>query len=145
MPSGMQFLSRPISRPDMQCKDYTDGQSDGNTRVLATQRLPETHAAKGVQLESWGTFVEGRNGFFQNEVLLAIANNHHVSVAQVALRWLIQRSIVCIPKTIHKERMAQNMDVFTFQLSDEEMETIKTLDLNKSMFYSHHDPRKWSG
>ena len=93
-------------------------------------------------MESWGTFVEGRNGFFQNEVLLAIANNHHVSVAQVALRWLIQRSIVCIPKTIHKERMAQNMDVFTFQLSDEEMETIKTLDLNKSMFYSHHDPEK---
>lgn len=138
------------------CNFYPDRLVDltCNARITPMVNQMETHVfwqhngyqklmqQKGVQLESWGTFVEGRNGFFQNEVLLAIANNHHVSVAQVALRWLIQRSIVCIPKTIHKERMAQNMDVFTFQLSNEEMETIKTLDLNKSMFYSHHDPEK---
>lgn len=138
------------------CNFYPDRLVDlvCNAKIAPMVNQMETHVfwqhnsyqklmqQKGVQLESWGTFVEGRNGFFQNEVLLDIANNHHVSVAQVALRWLIQRGIVCIPKTIHRERMAQNMDVFTFQLSDEEMEIIKTLDLNKSMFYSHHDPEK---
>lgn len=98
--------------------------------------------AKGVQLQSWGAFVEGHNNFFRNELLQGIALRHGVSVAQVALRWLVQRGIVCIPKSTHKERMQQNLDVFHFRLSPEEMEDIKTLNLHRSMFYSHHDPEK---
>lgn len=138
------------------CNFYPDRLVDlvCNARIAPMVNQMETHVfwqhqnyqalmqQKGVQLESWGTFVEGRNGFFQNKLLQEIAACHNVSVPQVALRWLIQRGIVCIPKTVHRERMLQNKDVFNFRLSDEEMEAIKTLDLHKSMFYSHHDPEK---
>lgn len=97
---------------------------------------------KGVQLEAWGTFVEGRSNFFQNETLKAIGDKYGKSVAQVALRWQLQRGIVGIPKSVHKERMKQNLDVFDFSLSDDDMETIKSLDTHHTMFYSHHDPVK---
>lgn len=95
-----------------------------------------------VRLESWGTFVEGRNNFFTNSVLTGIGEAHGKTVAQVALRWLIQRGIVCIPKSTHKERMEQNLDVFDFSLSDDEMQLLKSLDTHKSLFYSHYDPEK---
>lgn len=97
---------------------------------------------KGVVHQSWGTFVEGRNNFFQNETLQSIANAHGKSIAQVALRWLLQRGVVCIPKSVHRERMEQNRAVFDFELTPGEMERIKALDLGRSAFYSHTDPEK---
>lgn len=97
---------------------------------------------KGVVHQSWGTFVEGRNNFFHNETLQSIADAHGKSIPQVALRWLLQRGIVCIPKSVHRERMEQNKSVFDFTLTSEEMKRIKALDLGQSAFYSHFDPEK---
>jgi len=98
-----------------------------------------------VQIESWAPFAEGRNNIFQNEVLVSIAHKYNKSVAQVILRWLIQRGIVAIPKSVHKERIIENFNIFDFELSQEDMETIATLDTKKSLFFSHNDPEivKW--
>ena len=98
--------------------------------------------ANGVQIESWGPFAEGRNNLFTNETLVSIASNHGKSVAQVVLRWLIQRGVVAIPKSIRPERIAQNFDIFDFSLSDAEMEIIKGLDQGTSLFFNHQDPEK---
>ncbi len=95
---------------------------------------------KGVQIQSWGPFAEGRNGLFQNETLKAIGEKYGKSIAQVVLRWLTQRGVVCIPKSIHKERMEQNFDVFDFTLDDEDLKLIASLDTGKSCFFSHQDP-----
>lgn len=92
------------------------------------------------QPESWGPFAEGRNNIFQNEVLVSIAKKYDKTVAQVILRWLVQRGIVTIPKTVHKERMIENISIFDFELSQEDMEKIATLDTKKSLFFSHNDP-----
>lgn len=92
------------------------------------------------QIESWGPFAEGKNDFFNNETLKKIGENYGKSVAQVALRYLIQRNIVVIPKTVTKERMIQNFDVFNFSLTDEEMSTILGLNQKESLFFSHYDP-----
>ena len=99
----------------------------------------------GVQAEAWAPFAEGRNGLFQNEVLLAIAERHGKSVGQVVLRWLVQRGIVALAKSVRKERMAENMAVFDFELDDSDMARIATLDTNTSSFFSHRDPAivKW--
>lgn len=94
----------------------------------------------GVQIESWGPFAEGRNGLFQNEVLASIASAHGKSIAQVVLRWLIQRGVVAIPKSVHKERIVENFDVFDFQLSQSDMDRIASLDTKSSVFFSHRDP-----
>lgn len=94
-----------------------------------------------VQMQSWGPFAEGKNGIFQNPVLLAIAAEHGKSVAQIILRWLLQRKIVCIPKSVHKDRIEQNFNVFDFSLSAEDMSKIASLDTGKSCFFSHHDPK----
>lgn len=96
--------------------------------------------SKGVQLQSWGAFVEGKNGFFQNDILKNIGEKYGKSIPQVTLRWLIQRGIVCIPKSLHKERMQQNFDIFDFRLSDDDMNLIKSLDKGQTAFYSHYDP-----
>jgi diketogulonate reductase-like aldo/keto reductase len=93
-----------------------------------------------IQPEAWGPFAEGRNNIFQNEVLVSIAKEYDKTVAQVILRWLIQRGIVTIPKTVHKERMIENISIFDFELSQEDMEKIATLDTKKSLFLSHNDP-----
>ena len=93
-----------------------------------------------VQIESWGPFAEGRNNMFQNEVLVAIAEKYKKSVAQVILRWLTQRNVVVIPKSVHKERIIENFTIFDFELSGEDMETVTTLDTKKSLFFSHNDP-----
>lgn len=93
-----------------------------------------------VQIESWGPFAEGRNNLFQNEVLVSIAEKYHKSVAQVVLRWLTQREVVVIPKSVHKERIVENFNIFDFELSQEDMETIETLDTKKSLFFSHRNP-----
>ncbi|WCK55999.1 aldo/keto reductase [Aneurinibacillus sp. Ricciae_BoGa-3] len=98
-----------------------------------------------VQIESWAPFAEGRNNIFQNEVLVSLAEKYYKSVAQVILRWLTQRGVVVIPKSVHKERIIENFNIFDFELSQEDMETIATLDTKKSLFFSHNDPEivKW--
>jgi len=98
-----------------------------------------------VQIESWAPFAEGRNNIFQNEVLVSIAEKYNKSVAQVILRWLTQRGVVAIPKTVRKERMIENINIFDFELSQEDMERIAALDTKKSAFFSHNDPEivKW--
>jgi 2,5-diketo-D-gluconate reductase A len=100
-----------------------------------------------VQIESWGPFAEGKNDIFSNELLKEIAKKYNKSIAQVILRWLTQRGVVAIPKSVRKERMAENIDIFDFQLSSEDLETIKTLDTNTSSFFDHRDPAmvKWLG
>ncbi|WAH99072.1 aldo/keto reductase [Arthrobacter sp. MMS18-M83] len=102
---------------------------------------------RGVQIESWGPFAEGRNELFTNPVLSAIADAHGKSVAQVVLRWLIQREVVVIPKSVRPERMAQNLDVFDFTLTAEQMSQIATLDTGASLFFDHRDPAmvSWLG
>lgn len=94
----------------------------------------------GVQIESWGPFAEGRNDFFTNETLVAIGQKYQKSAAQVALRYLIQRDVIVIPKTVHKNRMEQNFDVFDFILTDDDMAEILKLDMGESQFFSHADP-----
>jgi 2,5-diketo-D-gluconate reductase A len=91
----------------------------------------------GTQHESWGSFAEGRNNIFEDATLSTIATAHGKSVAQVILRWLIQRRVVTIPKSVRAERMAENIDVFDFVLTDDEMERISTLDGGKSVFFDH--------
>ena len=100
-----------------------------------------------VQIESWGPFAEGKNNIFHNDVLLSIAEQHGKSVAQVILRWLTQRGVVAIPKSVRKERMAENFNVFDFELSADEMNAIATLDSKQSAFFDHRDPAmvKWLG
>lgn len=102
---------------------------------------------RGVQIESWAPFAEGRNGLFQNEVLLAVAHKHGKSVAQVVLRWLIQRGVIVIPKSVRRERIAENLDVFDFALDGEDMAAIAALDQGKSSFLDHRDPdvAQWLG
>jgi len=99
----------------------------------------------GVQAEAWAPFAEGRNGLFQNEVLLAIGVRYGKSVGQVVLRWLVQRGIVALAKSVRKERMAENIAIFDFSLDDEDMARIAALDTNTSSFFSHRDPAmvKW--
>ena len=104
-------------------------------------------ARYGVQAEAWAPFAEGRNNLFGNEVLTDLAAKHRKSVAQVVLRWLIQRGIGVIPKSVHKERMAENIDVFDFTLPPEDMARIAALDMKQSCFLSHRDPQtvEWLG
>ena len=94
----------------------------------------------GVQHESWGPFAEGKNGLFTNPVLKEIAAQKGKSVAQVALRYLMQSDVVVIPKSVKKERMAENLAVFDFTLSDADMAAVSALDTNASLFFSHYDP-----
>ena len=96
--------------------------------------------SKGVQMQSWAPFAEGHNDLFHNETLTAIGARYGKSVAQVVLRWQLQRGIVCIPKSTRKERMAQNFDVFDFILSDADMAAIAALDTGVSSFFDHRDP-----
>ena len=116
------------------------------THVFNQQRQPqEIMKEYGTQIMSWGLFAEGRNDFFTNPVLKAIGEKYGKSVAQTALRFLIQRDVVVIPKSTHKERMEQNLDVFDFFLSAEDMATIGKLDKGESLFFSHYAPEsvKW--
>lgn len=94
----------------------------------------------GVRIQSWGGFAEGRNDLFTNPLLAEIGKAYDKSVAQVVLRWLTQRGVVAIPKSVRAERMAENIDVFDFELTDEQMAQIATLDSGSSLFFDHHDP-----
>lgn len=94
-----------------------------------------------VVLEAWAPFAEGRNNMFQNETLLSIANKHSRSVTQVILRWLYQRGIVSLAKSVHENRIKENFDIYSFSLDDGDMKLIESLDKKESSFFSHQDPR----
>ncbi|WP_326584450.1 aldo/keto reductase [Streptomyces sp. NBC_00487] len=104
----------------------------------ADQELMREH---GVQIQSWGGFAEGKNDLFTNPVLSGIGEKHGKSVAQVVLRWLTQRGVVAIPKSVRAERMAENFDIFDFELTDDQMAAIATLETGASLFFDHHDPQ----
>ena len=91
------------------------------------------------RIMSWGPLAEGRNGFFTNELLGEIGKKYGKTIPQVALRWLLQRGVIIIPKSTHKERMAQNLDILDFELTADDMALIQTLDTGKSLFFDHHD------
>ncbi len=99
----------------------------------------------GIQPQSWASFAEGRNNLFTNEVLASIGKKYDKSIAQVVLRWLIQRNVAVIPKSVNKERIVENFNVFDFELSIDDMHKIQTLDVNQSAFFSHQDYQtaKW--
>jgi 2,5-diketo-D-gluconate reductase A len=108
----------------------------------------ETHKflkENNVQIQSWAPFAEGKNNLFANEALVSIGEKHSKSVAQVVLRWLIQRGIPAIPKSVRKERMAENFNIFDFELTADDFEKIAALDTNDSLFFNHRDPNmvKW--
>ena len=112
-------------------------------QVEAQQFLQENK----VQIESWGPFAEGKNNIFHNELLASIGKKYSKSIAQVILRWLTQRGVVAIPKSVRRRRMEENFNSLDFELSAEDMEAIKTLDTNASLFFDHRDPAmaKWLG
>ena len=110
------------------------------THVFNQQKQPQKYMEElGCQIMSWGPLAEGRNGFFTNEVLAEIGKAHGKSVAQTALRFLLQRNVIIIPKSTHKERMAENFNIFDFELSPDEMARIEALDTKQSLFFDHHD------
>lgn len=112
-----------------------------NQQVKANEIMKEY----GVQIESWGPFAEGKNGIFTNEILSEIGKKYNKSVAQVILRWLIQRDVVVIPKSVRKERIEENFNVFDFELNSEDMGKISELDKKESLFFNHDDVEivKW--
>ena len=114
-----------------------------NQQIEAQKFLQENH----VQIESWGPFAEGKNNIFKNELLLSIARKYQKTVAQIILRWLTQRGVVVIPKSVRKERMVENISIFDFELNPEDMNAIITLDTKVSSFFDHRDPAmvKWLG
>lgn len=109
--------------------------------VFQQQKVARKYLEKnGTKLMSWGPFAEGRNNFFSNPTLVEIGEKHGKSSAQAALRFLLQSGSIIIPKSVHENRMKENIDVFDFELSAEEMKRIEALDTGKSLFFSHHDP-----
>ena len=111
------------------------------THIFQQQKSAHEYMEKyGVQHESWGPFAEGRKDFFTNPVLNEIGKKHGKSAAQVALRFLLQSDVVVIPKSTHKERMAENLNVFDFVLDESDMNAIRELDEKESLFFSHYDP-----
>jgi diketogulonate reductase-like aldo/keto reductase len=111
---------------------------------IETQKFLEEN---NVQIESWGPFAEGKNNIFKDELLLSIGKKYNKSIAQVILRWLTQRGVIAIPKSIRKERMEENFNIFDFKLSEDDMNQIKKLDTKASLFFDHRDPAmvKWLG
>ena len=109
--------------------------------VFFQQKESQTNMeSKGVVMEGWAPFAEGKNDLFHNETLRGIGEKYGKTIAQVVLRWLLQRGVVCIPKSTKRERMEENFQVFDFTLSEEDMETIAALDTGKSCFFDHRDP-----
>ena len=114
-----------------------------NQQIATQQFLSENN----VQIESWGPFAEGKNEIFNNSLLRTIADKYNKSVAQVILRWLTQRGVVVIPKSVNEDRIIENFNVFDFQLADEDLKAIESLDTGTSLFFDHRDPGmvKWLG
>ena len=94
-----------------------------------------------IQTQSWGPFAEGKNDIFHNGILKSIGENYNKTVAQVILRWLVQRDIIAIPKSARKERIAENFQLFDFELTEKEMDAIRSLDIGESLFFDHRDPK----
>ena len=112
------------------------------THVFQQQETARKYLkARGVQIESWGPFAEGKNDFFRNPALVEIGKRYGKTAAQTALRFLIQSGVVAIPKSVHRERMEENFQIFDFALTEEEMQKIRALDTGKSLFFSHYDPQ----
>lgn len=109
---------------------------------IETQQFLQSN---NVQIESWGPFAEGKNNIFKNELLSAIGAKYNKSIAQVILRWLTQRGVIVIPKSVKKERMEENFNIFDFNLSEDDMKSIATLDTKESLFFDHRNPEmvKW--
>lgn len=121
--------------------EVTPAVNQVETHVFQQQKAAHEYMEKyHVQHESWGPFAEGRKDFFTNPTLVEIGEKYGKSSAQVALRFLLQSDVVVIPKSTHKERMEQNIHVFDFALSGEDMEAIRKLDEGESLFFSHYDP-----
>lgn len=111
------------------------------THVFQQQKEARKYLDKyNTQIMAWGPFAEGRNNMFKNETLVAIGERYGKSSAQVALRFLVQEGVIVIPKSVKKERMEQNFNIFDFELTQEELAQIRILDTGKSLFFSHHDP-----
>lgn len=112
------------------------------THVFQQQETARKYLkARGVQIESWGPFAEGKNDFFRNPALVEIGKRYGKTAAQTALRFLIQSGVVAIPKSTHRERMEENFQIFDFALTEEEMQKIRALDTGESLFFSHYDPK----
>ena len=121
--------------------EVTPAVNQVETHVFQQQKVAHEYMEKyHVQHESWGPFAEGRKDFFTNPTLMEIGEKYGKSSAQVALRFLLQSDVVVIPKSTHKERMEQNINVFDFTLSGEDMAAIRQLDEGESLFFSHYDP-----
>ena len=124
-----------------QFAEVTPAVNQVETHVFQQQRVAHQYMEKyGVQHESWGPFAEGRKDFFTNPVLTQIGEKYGKSAAQTALRFLLHSDVVVIPKSTHIERMRQNLDVFDFALSEEDLAAIRDLDEGESLFFSHYDP-----
>lgn len=112
------------------------------THVFWQQKTAKEYMKKyNTQIMSWGPFAEGKNNYFQNPVMKEIGEKYGKTVAQVALRFLLQSDVVLIPKSTHKERMEENFNVFDFTLSEEDMKKLEALDGGESLFFSHYDPK----
>lgn len=121
--------------------EVTPAVNQVETHVFQQQKEARKYLAKsGTQIMSWGPFAEGKNDYFNNPVLKEIGAAHSKSTAQVALRFLLQSGVVLIPKSTHENRMKENIDIFDFELTSDEMKKIEALDTGKSLFFSHHDP-----
>lgn len=96
---------------------------------------------QGVQHQSWAPFAEGKGDLFNNDVLASIAEKHHKSIAQIVLRWLVQQDIVAIPKSVRKEHIIENIDIFNFELNADDINRITSLDTGETLFLSYHDPK----
>ncbi|MGN9017888.1 aldo/keto reductase [Lachnospiraceae bacterium HCP1S3_C3] len=112
------------------------------THIFQQQKVAKEYMKKnGTQIMSWGPFAEGKNDYFNTPALKEIGAKYGKTAAQVALRFLLQSGVVLIPKSVHKDRMEQNFDIFDFELNKDEMKKLEALDTGESLFFSHHDPK----
>lgn len=112
------------------------------THIFQQQKVAKEYMKKnGTQIMSWGPFAEGKNDYFNTPALKEIGAKYGKTAAQVALRFLLQSGVVLIPKSVHKDRMEQNFDIFDFELNEDEMKKLEALDTGESLFFSHHDPK----
>jgi 2,5-diketo-D-gluconate reductase A len=137
----LELLSRPACRPDRAQPGHPGSQPDRSPPILpAAHTDHEVMHDHGVQMEAWGGFAEGRNNLFSDPTLSAIGEAPDKSIAQLVLRWLIQREIVVIPKSVRRDRMEENLEVFDFALTDEEIARITAMDTGETLFFDHRDP-----
>lgn len=112
------------------------------THLFQQQKVAKEYMTKyNTQIMSWGPFAEGKNDYFNTPVLKELGQKYHKSAAQVALRFLLQNGVVLIPKSVHKDRMEENFNIFDFSLTEDEMKTLEALDTGASLFFSHYDPQ----